>query len=342
MNSDYFKYDPGVSIITELDNKKIRLQNYDNTHSISTGFSGTLLNFQYTLRLNTNIKHSQIVNNSFNNSYKYDLKSFYTMINLSTDIAHGHNIGFNYSNTTMFPQNYQLNPFTDYSDSSNIITGNPLLKASTNRQYSLLYLYSENNTTINISGGYWKVSDLINSVISPIAPGVTKTSYANIASQENLSFRAYAYKKLFNSLELSSGFNIGKTKFSGVGIQNEGTNWGTYLYSLLSFSNIRFEASINYSSASVSVQEKSKPDWSMDAGAKLLLLNKALSLTLRATDLFNTKNNNTNTSGTGLSITNNIRQTTRIVSLSLSYYFKLEAQETIEIERPFDVLPSEF
>ena len=111
---------------------------------------------------------------------------------------------------------------------------------------------------------------------------------------------------------------------------------------MLSFSNLRFEASINYSSASITAQEKTKPDWSMDAGAKLLLLHKTLSLTLRASDIFNTRNSNNSQSGTGLLITNNIKQTTRIVSLSLSYYFKLEAQEMIEPEIPYDVLPTEF
>jgi len=99
---------------------------------------------------------------------------------------------------------------------------------------------------------------------------------------------------------------------------------------MLSFSNLKFEANINYSSASYTAQEKTKPDWSVDAGAKLLLLHKALSLTLRATDIFNTRNSNTNTYGTG------------ILSLSISYYFKLEAQEMIEPDIPYDVLPTEF
>jgi hypothetical protein len=111
---------------------------------------------------------------------------------------------------------------------------------------------------------------------------------------------------------------------------------------MLSFSDLKFEASINYSSATISAQQKVKPDWSVDAGAKLLLLHKALSLTLRASDIFNTKNSNSNTYGNGIFITNNIKQTTRVISLSLSYYFRLEAQEIIEPEIRPDVLPDEF
>ena len=342
MNSDYFRYNPVSSTDIELDNKKIRQQNFDNIHSFSTGISGTMLDFQYTFRVNANLKHSLINNNTLNNSFKYDLTSFDPIVNLSTDIAERHNIGFNYSNTTSFPLNYQLNPFTDYSDSTNIITGNPELKAGTNKNYSVNYMYSGNNIAMRVSGGYNLGTDLINSVISPIAPGITKTTFANVASQENLSFRIFLSGKFFNCLDLMPDFDFYKSKYTGIGIKNEGTGWGSSLYSMLSFSNLKFEASIGYSSSSITAQQITKPEWSMDAGAKLLLLHKTLSLTLRVADIFNSRNSNSSQTGTGLFITNNIKQTTRIVSLSLSYYFKLEAQETIEQDIPFNVLPTEF
>jgi hypothetical protein len=342
MNSDYFSYNPIINVDSELDNKKIRQQNYDNTHMFSTGLTGTMMDIQYAFRVNANLKHSLLNNNALNNSFNYNLISFDPMINLSTNIAEGHNIGIGFSNSTVFPQNYQLNPFTDYSDSTNIITGNPELKAGTNKNYSINYFYTGNNTVLSIMSSYSIGTDLISSVISSIAPGITKTTFANVASQDNYSLRISASKNLFNCLDLEPNVSVNKSKYVGIGVQNEGTSWGSSLYSMLSFSNLRFEASINYSSASITAQEKTKPDWSMDAGAKLLLLHKTLSLTLRASDIFNTRNSNNSQSGTGLLITNNIKQTTRIVSLSLSYYFKLEAQEMIEPEIPYDVLPTEF
>jgi iron complex outermembrane recepter protein len=342
MNSDYFRYNPVSSTDIELDNKKIRQQNYDNTNSFSATISGTMIDIQYNFRLNTYLKHSLINNNALNNSFKYDLTSFDPMVGFSMDIAEGHNIGINYSISTSFPQNYQLNPFTDYSDTTNIITGNPELKAGTNKSYSINYINSNNNMVLRASGGYNLGTDLVNSIISPFAPGITRSTFANVASQENLYFSVYLTKKFFNCLDLSPDFNIRKSKYAGIGIKNEGTGWGSSLYAMLSFSNLKFETNIGYSSASFSTQEKTKPEWSMDAGAKLLLLDKKLSLTLRASDIFNSRNSNTNQYGTGLFITNNIKQTTRIVSLSLSYYFRIEAQETIEPEIQFNVLPSEF
>ena len=342
MNSDYFSYNPIISVDSELGNKKIRQQNYDDTHMFGTGISGTVMDLQYTFRVNANLKHSIVDNNALNNSFKYNLLSFDPMIIVSTNIAEGHNIGIGFSNSTSFPQNYQLNPFTDYSDTSNIITGNPELKAGTNKNYSINYFYAGNNTVLSIMGSYSIGTNLISSVISPIAPGITKTTFANVASQDNYFLRIHASKNLFNCLDLEPGVSVNKSKYSGIGVQNEGTSWGSSLYSMLSFSNLKFDAIINYSSASFTAQGKTKPDWYVDAGAKLLLLHKTLSLTLRASDIFNTSNSNSSQTSTGLFITNNIKQTTRIVSLSLSYYFKLEAQDTIEPDIQYDVLPSEF
>ncbi|MDR3667653.1 MAG: outer membrane beta-barrel protein, partial [Ignavibacteriaceae bacterium] len=304
MNSDYFQYNSLIAGNTELDNKKIRQHNYDNTHMISSGVSGTIMNFQYTFRINSNLKYSVVNNNTLNNSFRYNLVSFDPIINISTDIARGHNIGFGYSNSTSFPQNYQLNPFTDYSDTTNIITGNPELKAGSNKNYSIHYMFLDNGTVLNFWSNYNIGRDLISSLIIPVSPGITKTTFANVSGQNVYSIRIFLSKNLFKCLDLEPSFSANKSKYTGIGIQNGGTSWGSSLYSMLSFSNLKFETNINYSSASYTVQEKTKPDWSMDAGAKLLLLHKTLSLTLRASDIFNTRNSNNSQSGTGLLITN--------------------------------------
>jgi hypothetical protein len=342
MKSDYYRFSRLVSRNVELDNKKINQHSSDYNHMISTSISGKIIEIMYNLRLNTNLKRS-IVNSAIGNySFRYNLTSFDPMINISTNIADGHSIGLGYSSFTNFPQNYQLNPFTDYSDTTNIITGNPELKAGTSRMYSFNYLFRTNYTAFSISGDYDFNKDIVSSVISPVAQGITKTTFANFANMQNYNVRMFCSTKLFNLLDLNQSFSAGKSKYSGIGVQTEGTSWGSSLYAMLSFSTLKFEADIYYSSASVYVQDKTKPTWSMDASAKLLLLNKTLSLTLRASDIFNTRNSNSSQNGTGLFITNNIKQTTRIISLSLSYFFKLEAQDTIEPEIHYDVLPSEF
>jgi hypothetical protein len=193
-----------------------------------------------------------------------------------------------------------------------------------------------------ISGSYKHIKDQVSPVILPVSPYVIKTTFANVASSDYLYFDFYISKKFFNCWELSPSLSSYRSKFSGIGIQNEGTGWSTGLYSDFALSNFRLNFSINYSSSSTTAQEKTKPEWSTDAGAKLLLLHKALSITLKVSDLFNTRNKNSDNIGTGFTISNNIKETTRIISLSISYFFRLEAQDTMDADKPNDVLPEEF
>jgi hypothetical protein len=243
---------------------------------------------------------------------------------------------------TDFPSNNQLNPYTDNSDSTNLISGNPELKPSTSKSYVFEYYLHGTDYALRITSGYSKNKNLVSTIITPLSQFVTRTTYANVASSENISFNIFLTEYFFNFWELSPTFTAIKSKYAGIGVQNDGTSWFSILYSMLSFGNFKFETIFNYHSGSYTAQQKTNPTWSMDAGTKLLLLHKTLSLTLRASDIFNTSNSNSNIYGTGIFVSNNVRQKTRIFSLSLSYYFRMEAQEKIEEDKPYDVLPTEF
>lgn len=342
MRSDYFLYDPLTRENVELNNKKIDQQYFDNTHTISVNISGKAFDIQYAAGLRTNLKYSSTENTIGNYSFNYNFLSFDPNFSLIREIFEGNNIQFMYSGNTTFPLNNQLNPFTDYSDSTNLITGNPELKPGTSKYYNISYFHTGTDFFMRILCGYANFKDQVNAVIIPVSSLVTKTTYANVASSDNLLFSIFLSKKFFSCLDLEPAFIATKSKYSGTGVRNEGTSWSSSIYSMLSLSNLRFETSFNYSSSAVTEQTRTKPVWFMDAGVKLLLLHKALSFTLKATDIFNTKNSNSDNYGPDFIITNNIKQTTRIVSLNISYFFRLEAEETIEPDKPLDVLPTEF
>jgi hypothetical protein len=342
MNSDYFQKDSLNGSDAELSSKMIRQRYYENSHSLNLGISGNVLNFGCTLNLRANLKNSQTDNLVTNNSYKNNFISFDPMIMVGRSLFKNGFITLNYSSNTQFPQNYQLNPYVNYSDSTNLISGNPDLKPVSSNVIMLQYFNMDTNITIQIGGNYSHYKNQVSSVTKPISSIVTMTTYANVASTDQLSLDIYLSKKFFNCLELNPHFTINRSKYSDIGINSEGTGWSSALNSTLLFSNLRFQMNFNYSSPAVTVQSKTNPSWYVDAAAKILFLHKTLSITLRAADLFNTRNNNSNTYSPGLFISNNIKQTTRIISLSLSYYFRIEAKENIEQDKPLDVLPEEF
>jgi hypothetical protein len=343
MNSDYLLYDPVNTTNLTLDNKKIRLKYINNTHSVPISISGSALSIAYTVSLNTNMKSSSAENAIGNYSYKNNFLSFDPGCRFMTIILGGM-VSFAYYGTTSFPNNNQLNPYTDYSDSTNLKSGNPDLKPTTMKSYTLGYDYFGSELSLGISGKYSIFKDQVNSIITPVSPLVTMTSYANVASSDIINLDLYLRKEFSKSFDLSCSIAANKSNYYGMGVQNIGKDWSwsSSLNPNLKLGIFRFEADINYSSSTYSVQQKTKPVWYMDAAAKLLLLNKTLTLTLRASDLFNSRSSNSDNYGTGFIINNNVKQVTRIVSLSISYFFRLTAQETIEVDKPYDVLPEEF
>jgi hypothetical protein len=343
LNSDYFFYDPASLTNVELDNKKNRQQINDHIHSFNLNISGTILNIEYAAGVRTNMKYSTIKDAVKKYSWNYNFISYDPGFRIGTEFIPKNSIGFNYSGSTNFPTNNQLNPYTDYSDTTNLLSGNPALKPGTSKSYALDYFLRSPIIFLRIIGQYAHSKDIVSTVTSPVSPLVTLTSYANVASSDNYSLSVSIDKdKLFNCLDISPGLSFNKSKYSGVGVQNQGTYWASRIYSMLSLGIFKFDAFFNYSSSSVTAQSTAKPTWYLDAGAKLFLLHKTLTLTLSAHDIFNTSNSNSNQTGSGFIISNNIKQTTRTINLSLSYYFKLEAQETLDIEKTYDVLPTEF
>ncbi|MDR3610537.1 MAG: TonB-dependent receptor [Ignavibacteriaceae bacterium] len=342
MHSDYYQYDPINNINFELDKKQIRQQYYENSHAFNFSGTGLLLDIFFMASAKVNMENSRIDNQVGDYSFKNQHLSFDPVLQLMKGLSGDNLIGFSYFGTTQFPSNIQLNPYTNYSDSTNLISGNPDLKPSTSKLFQLDFMHNDSTINFRMSGRYSYTKDLINSVITPVSQFITMTTYANVANQDNLNLELYLAKKFFNCLDLSPTISYNKSKYTGIGVQNEGKYWTSLLNSQFSISNLRFQMNFNYSSSSVTAQEKTKPVWYVDAAAKILLLHKKLSVTLRASDIFNTKNSNSNTYGNGIFITNNIKQTTRVISLSLSYYFRLEAQEIIEPEIRPDVLPDEF
>ena len=345
MNTDYLLYDSPNNTYVSLDNNKIRQKYYFNSHAISLHISGSYGTTQCSAGLNTNFRNSSTENTAGNNSYSNKFVSFDPGFNLSTQVMDMIAIMASYRSSTSFPSNNQLNPYTDYSDSTNLKSGNPALRPSVLKAFQLdMMFFFASDFHMDIFGSYTHYMDQINAVIMPISPLVTMTTYANVASSDVLTTGIFLRKEFFKCLELSPSLSANRSKYSGMGIQNTGQDWSwsSSFDSNIKLSNFRFEADIHYSSSSFSVQQKTKPVWYVDAAAKLLLFHKTLTLTLRTSDLFNTRNSNSDNIGTGFIITNNIKQTTRIISLSISYFFKLEAQEIIEPDKPVDVLPEEF
>ena len=86
----------------------------------------------------------------------------------------------------------------------------------------------------------------------------------------------------------------------------------------------------HYSSQSISAQTNTNGNFVANAGVKMLFFDRALSVTLKASDIFNTSRNNSNSIGTNFYSKSSTSEKAKIFSLYISYFFQSIANEEID------------
>ena len=340
MNDSYTSFDTLRQLYTVDVSKKVMKNYYENTHDLSLNTSGTINNIRYGLGVLVNNTVNIIENSVSSTTYTTRTVRFEPSFNVTTDISENGKIGLGCTRRTTYPRHEFLNPYADYSDSAHITVGNPDLKPAVTNLYSASYSIMDGNYSGYIGAGYSLTTNGIQPVSSLINSNVMRTTYENLATQKSygidLSFRG----RFFNWLEIGPNLWVYQNEFISPTVNTKGREWSSFMRTKLSFDQFKFQFDFHYSSSSVSAQQTNKANFSANAAAKTLLFDKSLSLTFRVTDIFNTKNNNYDRSGSNFSMVNSTRENTRIFTLDISYFFQSKANDMIE--EPLEEVPDDF
>lgn len=119
------------------------------------------LNLKFGLRVeNTSIKTLQETNQI---SYSRDYTNWLPYINLNYKIDAKNSLTISYKKSLLRPYPNEMNPFINYINFNNLITGNPFLKVEDIENYKLTYIYKKAYSFISY---YQKTSNFINNNIS--------------------------------------------------------------------------------------------------------------------------------------------------------------------------------
>ncbi|OGU38701.1 MAG: hypothetical protein A2058_14635 [Ignavibacteria bacterium GWA2_36_19] len=329
MNDYYTFYDTSKQLYVEDVSKKVMKNYYENTHDLHISTSGTINNIQYGLGVLVNNTVNTIENSVSCSTYTINSVRFDPSFSVTTDISENGKISLGCARMSTYPRHEFLNPYADYSDSSHITVGNPDLKPAITNSYSAFYSIMEGNFSGHIGAGYSLTTNGIQPVSSLINSNVMLTTYENLATQKSYYIWLSFNGKFFNWLEIGPNLSVDQNEFISPTVNTKGRQWSSSMRTKLSFDQIKFQFDFRYSSSSISAQQTNKANFSANAAAKTLLFDKSLSLTLRVTDIFNTKNNNYDRSGSNFSMVNSQRENTRIFTLDISYFFQSKANDII-------------
>ncbi|MDP3150045.1 MAG: outer membrane beta-barrel protein [Ignavibacteria bacterium] len=341
MNSNYTYHDTLKQLYVGDVSKKIGKNYFENEHNLSLSGSGSVYGVGYGLGFTVSKTINIIENAVLDSKEKTHAFSFQPSLNLSTSILENGYVFLLYNRGTRYPLNKQLNPNVDYSDSTNIVVGNPNLKPEISNRLWINCAIMEGS----FSGGFDLFYSLITDGIQPVSfltnPKVMQTTYENLTTTKSYSFDLYLRNKFFEWLIIEPRFSANRDEVSSSFFNSKGSGWNSSLRTTIAYNNYRFQINFQYTSPSTGSQVIKKESFYANASAKVLLFNKDLSLTLRVTDIFNTKNNNYDNRSVDFAMINRVKEITQKITLDLSYYFQSKANDSLE-ESQSDEVPDDF
>lgn len=345
--SDYFNFDYTTN--TFVDN--LSLKNYfeydEQIYAAYGIFSHSLFGIKYQLGLRGEQVYTKSVLPLVNKSFKKNYTSLYPSVHISYEFLPMNEIQFSYSRRVDRPNNRQINPVVEYSDSLNVFAGNPNLQPQYTNSFEINLSNALGFIFLNTSLFYRTTNGIISTVTRLQPNGTLFSTFENLASSNNYGLEIVWTQPIASWWRLMANFSYFKTTVDGHGITNlnqEATSWTTRIMSSFTFLNkTQLQLVFNYNSPTISMggmfgggfgggggrygsstvmaQGKMYEMYGLDLALRKDFFGDKLSVTLRLSDVFNTRKFGGELKGDGFSAKFNRKMDTRVLYLGISYKF---------------------
>lgn len=353
MVNDYLIWNP---VTQSFGASNLINNNYDykeQVHALYGIFSNSLGSF--TTQIGLRAEQVMVKGESFVTGQTYESNYFevYPTVHLRYNFNELDEIQLSYSRRIDRPQNRQLNPYEDRSDSLNIFKGNPNLRPQFHNSLELGYTKTLGKSSL-VTNVFYKLSTNLISTISTLLPnGVSYSTFQNISNGKSYGVEMIANSPVTDWMRLNgsvSYFNNSVDDLGTLGGTNSSNSWMARMTSMMTVSEgLIVQMMFMYSSPTIqlstgsvgyggggrgggdmggggglffggsSAQTKMKEMYSMDLMVRKDLMDGRLSVTMRISDLFNTRKFNTETTGLNYFMINNRTFDSRILNIGVSY-----------------------
>jgi hypothetical protein len=298
--------------------------NYTEKKSAAyVNYTGSTNKFNYTLGLRVEHLVSDANTPTMSHDVRRDTTSLFPSVQLDYNMGNSQQLSFIYNHRTEQPAYESLNPTIGYQDNYNYRTGNPYLRPAFVDYFQLSYAGKQKYLVSLYASS---VSDFFN--FSYFAQNdVTKVL---VTTKRNLK-RVNDYGvKLALPLQLAKwwdiNFNPDFSYYQFIDYQGYLNKWSkdlildldqnfTLSKTISATLNTHYESSVFYGLSYV------KPVFIMNPGISKQILNRAATINLSVSDIFNTEKDRYQTMYKNLDITSYDKKETRIVHLSFVYNF---------------------
>lgn len=318
--NDYQNFDYTIS---EYITNPFRKTDFDYTEKIYAVYgiySNNIDKFQFQIGLRAEQAYVDGNETISSSSFSKNYFALYPTVHLVQSLPDNQEIQLSYSRRVERPNNRQLNPYVDRSDSLNIQFGNPELNPEFVNSLDLGYSKFFGRTSLTSSLFYKLTNDVITNFTTINVDGISETTWRNLAKNTSYGLELTAVHPLFDWFRLNGSFSYFRTIFEDSGISTDDFSYiGKLNGTIIPSKDFSIQINANYNSPIVTSQGKIKETFSTDVALKKDFMDGQLSLTFRVSDIFNTRKFDSQTFGENF-ITNSYRKMeSRVAYLGISY-----------------------
>ena len=323
-NSEYYFFNStGESKVEDLSQRNLFTYN-EQIHAGYGLWSGKFkeTSFQAGLRIEkTYIDGKQ---GASNDKISQSYFNFYPSLSLSRPINENNQLQFSYSRTIKRPSARMINPFIDRSNLEVFRSGNPDLKPEYINSFELGFNSNWDKTNLGFTAFYKHIANPINTVTLLDDDGISHMAPKNMLSSQNYGLE-FTFEQVLNKWwKINGNTSFFRNEITGNVDGNSASNYsylGRFNSIFTASKGLSFQLIANYAGPIVGVYSRMEPQFSMDCAVRKDLVKNKLSLTLRASDVFNSLKNTYTAWGSNFTADNWRKTETRVLYLSISYSF---------------------
>jgi len=291
-----------------------------------------------------------------NTTINVSLFNYFPSAHIKWELNKVNALQVSYSKRVNRPSGRVLNPFIDKENIYNPSFGNPYLKPEFTSSYELGHSFNLEKTNINSTLFYRRTTDKITEVITEIRPGPTEmqdtlmTSYMNLSSGSTAGLEVVISQTFTKWWKANGSFSFFNAKLDGyesnsfVYAASESNSWTAKVSSSFTIvKNLELQLNANYRSPVISGvsgdsnhgpggQGKTEEIYWLDLGMRYNILKNKATITLRVSDVFNTRQFKSNTFYSTFSSFQSQSHESQIVFLGFSYRINDYKQRQSKIE----------
>ncbi|HDP55103.1 MAG TPA: TonB-dependent receptor [Bacteroidetes bacterium] len=309
-------------------------QQYSAYAIYSNTFGEGKFSYQGGLRVEQSFTFAEQKANNYEPT-KRDFLEFFPSAHIKWDINEKNSAQVAYSRRISRPHTRMLNPFIDYSDPLNLSMGNPMLNPEFTNSFEISYYYNLPKTKVNATVYQRNTTDIISRYVEVDENKVAWSTFRNIDESKSLGLEGVVTQTLTPWWRVNANASYFQTKLYSDFLDDKssvGDGWIARATSTWNIGkNVELQVNGNYRSPTISVggnmrfwqsgggQGLTQEMYWFDLGARINVLNRKGTVTLRVSDVLKTMNYKSETWGTNFTSNIDRYRESRIIYVGFSY-----------------------